>query len=67
MSTSEDKAAPAAPLAIIGIACAFPRARNLETYWSNIREGVDAITDIPATHWRPQDYTDQDPSAPDLT
>ena len=39
------------PLAIIGIGCLFPQAGDSPSYWANIREGIDAITDIPATHW----------------
>ena len=34
-------------VAIIGMACVFPKAPDLATYWRNIREGVDAITDVP--------------------
>ena len=57
----------AEPLAIIGIGCLFPRAEDSSTYWANIREGVDAISDIPATHWSVVDYHNQDPKAPDMT
>ncbi|GAK60375.1 erythronolide synthase [Candidatus Vecturithrix granuli] len=55
------------PIAIIGMGCLFPKARNLQEYWINIREGVDAITEIPATHWNPDDYFHSDPKAPDKT
>ena len=55
------------PLAIVGIGCFFPKANNAEEYWANIREGVDAITDIPETHWKPSDYFDENKSAPDMT
>jgi malonyl CoA-acyl carrier protein transacylase len=55
------------PLAIVGIGCLFPKANNAEEYWANIREGVDAITDIPETHWKPSDYFDEDKSASDMT
>jgi len=55
-------------LAIVGIGCVFPKADNLEEYWSNIRRGVDAITDVPTdTHWNPADYFDADKAAPDMT
>jgi acyl transferase domain-containing protein/NAD(P)-dependent dehydrogenase (short-subunit alcohol dehydrogenase family) len=54
-------------LAIIGIGCLFPRAADSTAYWAAIREGIDAITDIPASHWRVQDYFDQDPKSPDMT
>ena len=55
------------PVAIIGVGCMFPGARDLENFWANIREGVDAITEAPATHWRPEDYYDADPDAADKT
>jgi acyl transferase domain-containing protein/acyl carrier protein len=55
----------ATPLAIIGIGCLFPGADNLSAYWARIRNGVDAITDVPPTHWRAEDYYHPDPKAPD--
>lgn len=55
------------PIAIVGIGCLFPKADNPQEYWINIREGVDAITDIPETHWKPEDYFDADKTAPDMT
>ncbi|MHB8708612.1 MAG: beta-ketoacyl synthase N-terminal-like domain-containing protein, partial [Desulfuromonadales bacterium] len=55
------------PLAIIGIGCFFPGAENSDAYWVAVREGLDAITDIPASHWRVQDYYNQDPKSPDMT
>ncbi len=58
---------PAVPLAIIGIGCLFPGAADPTTYWANIREGIDAITDIPATHWKVEEYFDQDQKSPDRT
>ena len=54
-------------LAIIGIGCHFPLAEDSCSYWANIREGIDAITDIPASHWQVADYHHQDPAAPDMT
>lgn len=47
--------------------CLFPKSNSLEAYWANIKAGVDAITDIPPSHWRPEDYFDADPSQPDMT
>ncbi len=55
-------------LAIIGISCLFPKADKLQAYWSNIKNGVDAITPIPErTAWKIDDYFDPDPKAPDRT
>jgi len=58
---------PQMPLAIIGIGCLFPKAPNLNEYWTNIREGVDAMTDIPPDHWKIEEYFQRDPKAPDHT
>ncbi|HLA40361.1 MAG TPA: beta-ketoacyl synthase N-terminal-like domain-containing protein, partial [Candidatus Glassbacteria bacterium] len=55
------------PLAIIGIGCMFPGAGNTAAYWNNIREGVDAITEVPSTHWNPADYFNPDKQSPDMT
>jgi acyl transferase domain-containing protein/NAD(P)-dependent dehydrogenase (short-subunit alcohol dehydrogenase family) len=55
----------AEPLAIIGIGCLFPRAGNFRAFWANVRDRVDAVTDVPPTHWRPEDYLDEDPKTPD--
>ena len=55
------------PLAIVGIGCLFPASDNTDEYWSNIRDGVDAISDIPDTHWQTGDYFDADQRTPDMT
>jgi acyl transferase domain-containing protein len=54
-------------LAIIGIGCLFPKAAGPGFYWANIKHGVDSITDVPPTHWNPDDYFDPDPKKPDMT
>ena len=41
----------------------FPKASDKTAFWANIRDGVDAISAPPATHWRPDDYRDADPNA----
>lgn len=53
------------PLAIVGIGCVFPRAGTLRDYWANIKNKVDAIQDVPASHWRREDYFDADPKKSD--
>jgi acyl transferase domain-containing protein/NADP-dependent 3-hydroxy acid dehydrogenase YdfG len=45
----------------------FPQAEDLTRYWANIRNCVDAITDVPESHWKLADYYDRDPQAPDRT
>ena len=40
------------PIAIVGISCLFPKADDLQAYWANIKNGVNAITPVPAgSHW----------------
>jgi len=53
------------PIAIVGMGCMFPGAPDLATYWANVRDGIDAITEIPSTHFDVDDYYDADPHAPD--
>ena len=56
------------PLAIVGISCLFPKADDLQAYWANIKNGVNAITPVPAgSHWNAADYFDVDPKSPDHT
>ncbi len=38
------------PIAIIGMACIFPQAPDVQTFWRNIINGVDAISD-PVPQW----------------
>ncbi|HWO22076.1 MAG TPA: type I polyketide synthase [Kofleriaceae bacterium] len=40
-----------APIAIIGMGCRFPRARNLREYWEMLCGGVDAISEVPESRW----------------
>ena len=54
-------------IAVIGMGCLFPRAQGLRDFWKNVRTGVDAIAEVPASHWNPDDYFDGDPSKPDKT
>ncbi len=38
-------------IAIVGMACVFPRAANLAQFWSNLANGVDAIDAPPPGRW----------------
>ncbi|HEV7976183.1 beta-ketoacyl synthase N-terminal-like domain-containing protein [Amycolatopsis sp.] len=44
------------PVAIVGMSVLFPGAPDLDTYWHNLVEGVDAITDVPAGRWDAEYY-----------
>ena len=64
---NEDRAAAQSPIAIVGMSCLFPGASGLREYWANVRDGFDAITEVPASHWSVGDYFNADPKAPDMT
>ncbi|MCD6184220.1 MAG: acyltransferase domain-containing protein, partial [Deltaproteobacteria bacterium] len=67
MKPDKSKMQPNNPVAIIGMGCLFPRSASLKEYWRLIFNGIDGITDIPDTHWSPDDYFDDDPKKPDHT
>nr|WP_221472898.1 type I polyketide synthase [Amycolatopsis umgeniensis] len=50
--TRRDEPAPE-PLdvAIVGMACVFPQARDLPSFWSNILSGQDSVTEVPPQRW----------------
>jgi acyl transferase domain-containing protein/NAD(P)H-dependent flavin oxidoreductase YrpB (nitropropane dioxygenase family)/NAD(P)-dependent dehydrogenase (short-subunit alcohol dehydrogenase family) len=50
-------------IAIIGMACIFPGAKDLESYWRNILTGADLISEVPENRWNPKTY--YDPTAQD--
>jgi acyl transferase domain-containing protein/NAD(P)H-dependent flavin oxidoreductase YrpB (nitropropane dioxygenase family)/acyl carrier protein len=38
-------------IAIVGMACMFPKAPDLGTFWANVLAGVDAVTEVPPERW----------------
>lgn len=52
-------------VAIIGMSCLFPGARDLDAYWRNILGKVDAVTDPPPESWDPSVYFDPTSTDPD--
>jgi acyl transferase domain-containing protein len=52
------------PIAIIGIGCRFPGADGPDAFWRLLRDGVDAIREIPQSRWNVDDYFDADPDVP---
>ncbi len=40
-------------VAVVGMACMFPQAPDLATFWANVVGGVDAVTEVPGERWDP--------------
>jgi malonyl CoA-acyl carrier protein transacylase len=55
------------PIAVVGLGALFPGSLDARSFWHNIMDKSDLITDIPESHWQIADYYDEDPSAPDKT
>ncbi|MEO0969116.1 MAG: beta-ketoacyl synthase N-terminal-like domain-containing protein, partial [Cyanobacteria bacterium J06639_18] len=39
------------PIAVVGIGCRFPGANNPQAFWQLLRNGVDAISEVPDSRW----------------
>ena len=52
------------PIAIIGMACRFPGAANPEAFWQLLRNGVDAVSEVPADRWSNESFYDPMMGAP---
>src|SRR5579863_486499 len=51
-------------IAIIGIGCRFPGAKDARAFWNLLRNGVDAIREVPPERFNLHDFFDPDPAAP---
>ncbi|MGG1946945.1 SDR family NAD(P)-dependent oxidoreductase [Trinickia sp. NRRL B-1857] len=45
-------------IAVIGISGRYPQADDVDAFWSNLVDGVDSITEIPAERWDHAPYFD---------
>jgi polyene macrolide polyketide synthase len=61
----EEAANTNASIAIIGMACRFPGgADSPEKFWMMLRNGVDAIAEVPSNRWDVDAFYDQNPDVP---
>ena len=51
------------PIAIVGMGCRFPGANNLDTFWDLLKNGVDAISEVPTDRWDIDKYYAADKDA----
>ncbi len=52
------------PIAVVGIGLRFPGARNVDQFWELLKNGVDAITEVPPDRWEVDEYYDPNPQTP---
>jgi acyl transferase domain-containing protein/acyl carrier protein len=53
------------PIAVIGMGCRFPGgASDPDEFWRVLRDGVDAIGEVPPERWDIEAYYDPDPDVP---
>jgi amino acid adenylation domain-containing protein len=52
------------PIAVVGMSCRFPGgADSPAAYWELLRNGIDAISEVPPDRWNIDEYYDPDPEA----
>ncbi|KDN53839.1 type I polyketide synthase [Flavobacterium seoulense] len=54
-------------IAIVGMDCIFPEAKNLEEYWRNIITGKDSVTEVPYERWNKELYYHPDSNEADVS
>jgi acyl transferase domain-containing protein/acyl carrier protein len=50
--------------AIVGYAARFPGAADTDEFWNVLREGREAISEVPKDRWDVDEFFDPEPSAP---
>ncbi len=55
------------PIAIIGLSCRFPKAPNPKAFWEMLRNGVDAISEVPPDRWNVDAFYSPDQAVPGKT
>jgi acyl transferase domain-containing protein/NADPH:quinone reductase-like Zn-dependent oxidoreductase/NADP-dependent 3-hydroxy acid dehydrogenase YdfG/acyl carrier protein len=65
---SDIEGARSEPIAIVGIGCRLPGGANdPESFWDLLRNGMDAIREVPADRWQLDEYFAPHPGLPGKT
>ncbi|CAM2010378.1 type I polyketide synthase [Acanthopleuribacter pedis] len=54
-------------IAVIGMAGRFPGAGDIDSFWQNLRNGVDAVGEVPKERWDVDRWFSTDPTAENST
>ncbi len=55
------------PIAIVGLSCRFPQAEGPQAFWELLRNGVDAVTEVPSDRWDVDQFHADEPAAGKVT
>lgn len=50
------------PIAIIGVHGSYPKSKDLNAYWENLKEGKDVTDMVPKSRWDYEEFYDKDPA-----
>ena len=50
-------------IAIVGMGCRFPGAPSPKAFWELLKNGVDAVGEVPADRWSLSSFYDPNPAA----
>ena len=64
MGSAEHPIEPAPRFAIVGYAARFPGAADADEFWDVLREGRDAVSEVPKDRWDVDEFFDPEPGAP---
>jgi acyl transferase domain-containing protein len=64
MASVESQHQSASGFAIVGYAARFPGAANTDEFWDLLRQGRDAISEVPEDRWDADEFFDPDPDTP---
>ena len=64
MASVEGLREPTSSFAIVGYAARFPGAADADEFWDVLREGRDAVSEVPHDRWDVDEFFDPEPGAP---
>ncbi len=64
MASADGPTEPDHRFAIVGYAARFPGAKDADEYWTVLREGRDAISEVPKDRWDADEFFDPEPGVP---
>lgn len=64
MASVEGMEGPSSGFAVVGYAARFPGAADADEFWNVLRQGRDAVSEVPRDRWDADEFFDPEPGAP---